>query len=187
MWIINLILLIVTVGALTYFYNQRYNARIMNKSHYFEWELRDRNVTIQFTALASVILAITLPFLIGLALKPQPVPTTMRTEKIVAASAGVEGAGRWSLFSGYYNEEPVYYYYSQEADGAFVLKHTPSRAARIYEDQEGGSFVDIYTFHCSNWHGAYWIKPCNEYLDNYSFHVPPGSVNREVTFNTPGN
>lgn len=101
------------------------------------------------------------------------------TFPIEAAADDSLASGRMFLFGGSLNEEPMYFYYTESADGAITQGHIPVDQAKIYEDQETEGYIKVYEdkgeitpfiIHTS------WSDP------EYEIHVPKGSVVTQFNF-----
>lgn len=100
------------------------------------------------------------------------------TWDVVAAKDGSSVEGRFSIFAGYIDEDPYYFYYQQGADGGIRQGKIPAEGTVIYEDQESRSFIQKNT--CpTEW--RFWGRTGGCYT-TYEIHVPKGSVKRDVEF-----
>ena len=100
------------------------------------------------------------------------------TKEIAMVSDGTNINGRFSLFSGYLNEDQIFAYYEIQDGGYHTLKKTDAANVRVYEDAER-PYVK-YLGHCDTGHE--WIWSCNNegYGNVVEFHVPKNSISQEI-------
>lgn len=97
---------------------------------------------------------------------------------VVAAKDGSSIQGSFSIFSGFVDEEPYYFYYRQYSDGRIEQGKIPAGDTAIYEDQETHSYIEETKCDSHLW---FWglIDGCDP---TYEIHVPAGSVRQDVEF-----
>jgi len=83
-------------------------------------------------------------------------------------------------------EEPVYFYYAEEPDGAILQYHITTRDTKIYEEpREDGVLTTVKTYHerpVTDF-GKWWYdlkeSSTSDTSYTYEFHVPEGTVARQ--------
>lgn len=100
------------------------------------------------------------------------------TFPVVAAQDGSNVQGRFSIFGGYIEEVPYYFFYRERPDGGIYQGKIKANSTLIYEDQETQNYIKVTKCHERL---AFWgVTPnCDP---SYEIHVPEGSVKRDVTF-----
>lgn len=100
------------------------------------------------------------------------------TFPVVAAQDGSSVHGRFSIFGGYIEEEPYYFFYREHADGGIYQGKIRANDTLIYEDQETQNYIEVSKCDTSM---EFWgmSEGCET---TYEIHVPEGSVDRDVNF-----
>jgi hypothetical protein len=101
---------------------------------------------------------------------------------IVASADSSLTSGRFSIFGGTVNEEPVFFYYSQQEGGSIRQGHVPASQSSIYEGGDGEVIVlaNIEQRPASWW--RFGFGESGRFKRQYEFHVPEGSVLQQHTF-----
>lgn len=98
--------------------------------------------------------------------------------EIIAAADSTLTEGRFYLFGGSIEEEPVYFYYRQSDDGSVRQGNLPTNRSVIYEDTAGDGYVEVWK-ECQE--TSFWrIEACG--AAEYRIHVPPNSITRGFEF-----
>lgn len=100
------------------------------------------------------------------------------TFDVVAANDGSSVQGQFSIFGGYIEEVPYYFFYRENPDGGIYQGKIRANDTLIYEDQETRNFIEVTK--CDDDLRLWGFTPTCE--KTYEIHVPEGSVKRDVTF-----
>lgn len=92
--------------------------------------------------------------------------------------------GSFSLFGGSIDEEAVYYYYSQRADGSLGLYHTLANETRIVETDGDVHLERHYNANSNMW--LSWFDGDDDLHNKWWFYVPKGSVTTAYNLNGVG-
>lgn len=98
---------------------------------------------------------------------------------IIAAADGSLTDGHFFIFGGTLDEEPMYFYYHQDGNGAIRQGHIPVNDTVIYEDQETTGFIEVYD---DKDEINLWYVHLMGSEPKYEVHVPKGSVVRTFNF-----
>lgn len=142
----------------------------------FNWDVADG---VFFGCLAAAVSAPTVVALIDVVGEAAYDPVALPVERVevIAAKDGSQSSGNFSIFFGYVDEEPRYFYY-YEKNGGFVQGNVSVEDTTIYEDQESDSYLTIQKYKSELL--AWGTRPVED--TRYEFHVPKGSVQRTVEF-----
>lgn len=97
---------------------------------------------------------------------------------IVAAKDGSSMHGSFSIFGGFIDEEPYYFFYRQYADGSIRQGKISADHTAIFEDQETRNYVEVTKCDSHLWFWGF-VDGCDP---SYEIHVPAGSVRQEIEF-----
>lgn len=106
-----------------------------------------------------------------------PYEVTNNTPLVLVAD-GTSVEGRIALFSGFIDTSEVFRYYVKDANGGMTLHSQKADRSVIYEDS-GKPYMKTI---CLEKKDAWYIlnDPDGLYDCRYEFHVPEGSVSREI-------
>lgn len=127
-------------------------------------------------AVVSVFAGLLLSVVVGEALY-EPEDVTYDFD-VVTAKDGSNVQGQFSIFGGYIEEVPYYFFYRENPDGGIYQGKIRANNTLIYEDQESRSFI---TVNKTVDHWGFWGVALGGDKD-YEIHVPKGSVDREIEF-----
>jgi hypothetical protein len=100
-------------------------------------------------------------------------------QDLVALRDGTSVQGSFFLGSGQIDQQPVFYYYRKEGTG-FKFDHQDADASTVFEDSQQ-PYMLIRTSVCND---RSWVwTACTKGSPSYEFHVPAGSVLRQVNLN----
>jgi len=106
----------------------------------------------------------------------------LRNDSLVSGYVG----GGIFVVVGSVAEEPVYFYYAEEPDGAILQYHITTRDTKIYEEpREDGVLTTVKTYEEKpvSQFGKWWFDLKEPAIDNvsytYEFHVPENTVARQ--------
>jgi len=97
---------------------------------------------------------------------------------LVLVADGTSVEGRIALFSGFIDTSEVFRYYIKDSNGGMTLHSQKANKSTIYEDSAKPYMKTI----CLEKKDAWYIlnNPDGLYNCRYEFHVPEGSVSREI-------
>lgn len=132
-------------------------------------------------ALAGFIIVMSMPNI------PTTWVETNRSE-LVSSRASDTQSGSFFLGSGSFDSELRYVYYVRARDGGIypVQLNAISNNVRVYEDTTSNAHVTTYTRRAVPHQNSLWrFAPIarDEGETFYAFHVPAGTVRRNITFN----
>ena len=104
-------------------------------------------------------------------------PQQVGDYRLAAVSDGSSVQGSAFLFAGYIEQAQVFNYYQQVGDKTYKRDWQRAIDSVVVEDQSNGNaFLRKIEIVPNKWYGFTW-----DTKTVYEFHVPPGSVQQEIT------
>lgn len=150
--------------------------------NYFDWDSRDPvDFFVGMIPGAFFGAIVGLFVVLGLSFTGSYDITEERRYDLVAAKDGAETEGGFFLFAGYIDESLVYRFYYRQGDGGIKGGELDADYAVIYEDG-GNEYVIKAKGKSARWYRFGGAPNLNGYYARHEFHVPEGSVDRQVEF-----
>lgn len=131
---------------------------------------------------ASFLIAIlvgALMTLAGMILTDHDKLTSQGSFEIIAAADGSLTEGNFFIFGGQIEEEPMYFFYRQDANGGIRQGHVPVNDSVIYEAEQNKGYIEVFK---GEDYDAGWYFMIGSGDRKYEIYVPKGSVVRTFDF-----